>query len=144
METDGGRSGARVEARVDPSALDPAGAEAVSRAFAQAILSRDPQAAASCFAPAGLILTADGTEVEGRIRVAEVLAQITAAEHGLEISLGRTVAAARVADGVAICTQFWRRRGGATGGADYEIETTARLVLSFGRRWEIAIASPWG
>jgi ketosteroid isomerase-like protein len=138
--TDGGRSGGRVGMKAEPSALTPTGAEAVSRAFARAILARDPQAAASWFAPAGLILTADGTEVVGRVRVAEVLTQITAPGQEMKISLGRTVTAC----GVAACTQFWRRLGRAVeGGPGYEAETVAQFVLSFGVRWEITIADPW-
>jgi ketosteroid isomerase-like protein len=140
VATNDGMSGGRIGMRADPSALEPSGAEAVSRAFARAILARDPRTAASWFSPAGLILTADGTEVAGRIRVAEVLAQVTGAEHELKISLGRTVAAA----GVAICTQFWGRSGHASGGRGYEAETIAQLVLCRGSRWEIAIANPWG
>lgn len=139
MGTDGGRSGGRVGMKAEPSALTPTGAEAVSRAFARAILARDPRAAASWFAPAGLILTADGTEVVGRVRVAEVLTQITAPGQEMKISLGRTVTAC----GVAACAQFWRRQSRAADGRGHEAETVAQFVLTFCMRWEIAIADPW-
>ena len=136
---DEGRSGGRVGLRADSGALAATGAEAVSRAFARAILARDPEAAASWFAPAGLILTADGTEVVGRARIAEVLTQITTAGNEPKISLGRTV----TADRIAVCTQFWRRGGRPTHGRGYGAESVAQFVLCFDVRWEIAIADPW-
>jgi hypothetical protein len=128
----GGVVGAR---RAD--GLEPAGAEAVARRFARAMLAREPGAAAACFAAGGRILTADGTEVTGREEVRGVLAQITSSDHALEIRSGRIV----VAEGVASCTQFWRR---STDGGAHEQRSVVRLVLARGAgRWAIAIAWPW-
>jgi hypothetical protein len=104
------------------------------------MLEGDARAAATYFSPAGAILTADGTAVSGRDRVAQVLVQITGAAQELRIGVGQTV----VCDEVALCTQFWRRSSDGPGASSYRGSSTARLVLRRGRRWEIVIASPWG
>jgi ketosteroid isomerase-like protein len=137
----GQRVGGELGAAREAGALEPAGAEAVARRFARAMLNRDPRSAAGCFSPGASILTADGTAVSGREAVEAVLRQITSSEQGLEIRIGRTV----VAEGVASCTQFWRRGGRGAGNGGYEDATAARLVLarSGGGSWKIVIASPW-
>jgi hypothetical protein len=120
--------------------VEPAGAEAVARRFAQAMLGRDPRTAAACFSAGARILTADGTEVIGREKVLAVLRQISSSEQNLEIRIGRGI----VAEGVASCTQFWRRSAPGTRSVEYQNATTARLVLvRSGARWEIVIANPW-
>jgi uncharacterized protein (TIGR02246 family) len=111
----------------------------VARGFARALLAQDAEAAASWFAPGARILTSDGTELIGRDRIREVLAQITDAAQKLEIQAGRTVAT----EHVALSTQLWRRSSRAEGSAAYEATTMARLVLARSDRWEIVIASPW-
>jgi ketosteroid isomerase-like protein len=124
----------------DPGTLEAGGAEATSRRFARAILAGDARAAAACFSTAARLLTADGTEVSGRGELTAVLTQVTAAEQGLEIRVGRTV----ISDRTALCTQFWRRHISGPEPPRFEYATTARLVLAYtGRRWEIVIASPW-
>jgi ketosteroid isomerase-like protein len=111
---------------------------ATSRAFGQALLARDPRAAASCLAADARILSADGTELAGREQAFELLHQITTSAQVLEIRVGRCV----VAGGVALCTQYWRRRTPGPGGHD--ASTIARLVLArSGGSWQIVIASPW-
>ena len=115
------------------------GAEGVAKNFARALLARDPEAAASCFAPHARILTSDGTELIGRDRVREVLTQITDAAQRLETHSGRTVAT----DDLALTTQLWRRSAGRDDPSTYEAMSTARLVLARSTRWEIVIASPW-
>jgi uncharacterized protein (TIGR02246 family) len=113
--------------------------ETVARGFARALLAQDAEAAASWFAPGARILTSDGTELIGRDRIREVLAQITDAAQKLEIQSGRTVAT----DDIALSTQLWRRSNRADGPSTYEATSTARLVLARSERWEIVIASPW-
>jgi uncharacterized protein (TIGR02246 family) len=134
------KTGGTVGETADPAGLDPEGAGAVARGFARAILARDAQAAASYFSRAACILTPDGTEVRGRGAIVEVLGQVTAAHTELEIRVGHSV----VGEGVALCTQFWRRRAPGRKAGPFESQTTARLVLS--RRdegWRIMIAAPW-
>jgi ketosteroid isomerase-like protein len=124
----------------EKGAIEPAGAEAVCKRFARAMLAGDHRAAAACFSPAARILTADGTEVRGRAAVEAVLRQVTASEQQLEIRIGRSV----VAEGVASCTQFWRRGGPRSKQGAHEESTAARLVLArTDSRWQIVIASPW-
>lgn len=140
MNQEWGRTGATVGDQEEPSGLDPAGADAIARGFAQAMLARDASAAVSYFSRAARLLTPDGTAVDGRTRIALVLGQITAAQEELEIRVGRSV----VTDGVALCTQFWRRRTPGRKKGAFDSQTTARLVLA--RRedgWRILIAAPW-
>lgn len=111
MGAEGERTGAKVDGADGPSGLDPAGAGAMARGFARAMLARDAPAAASYFSRAGRILTPDGTEVTGRVQIVGVLEQVTSAEAELEIRVGHTV----VGEGVALCTQFWRRRAPGAG-----------------------------
>jgi uncharacterized protein (TIGR02246 family) len=140
VSADGERTGGAVEEAGDPAGLDPAGAGAVARGFARAMLAGDHDAAASYFAPDALILTPDGTEVRGRAAIGRLLGQLTSAGPQLEIRTGRTAVAAEV----ALCTQFWRRLAGGGGAGRFEAQTTARLVLvQSGGRWQIAIAMPW-
>jgi uncharacterized protein (TIGR02246 family) len=119
--------------------MDLRGAEGAAKGFARALLAQDAEAAASWFAPDARILTSDGTELIGRDRVREVLAQITDAAQRLEIRSGRTVAT----DSLALATQLWRRSAGKDDPSAFEAMSTARLVLARSTRWEIVIASPW-
>jgi uncharacterized protein (TIGR02246 family) len=135
----GQTQGGAVDLSGDPVSVEPLGAEATARACARALLARDPRAAATLMASDARLITPDGTEMVGRDRIRPVLAQITTSVQPLEIRAGRTV----VNGTVALCTQLWRR-GGGPGGSPYEASSTARLVLvRSGRRWEVAIASPW-
>jgi ketosteroid isomerase-like protein len=140
VESDERRSGGRVGPKADPNALEPAGADAASRAFARAMVSRDALAAASYFSHAARMLTPDGTEVRGRLQIVEVLRQVTDASAELEISVGHSV----VGEGVAFCTQFWRRRAPGQKAGGFDSQTTARLVLAVREEgWRIMIAAPW-
>jgi ketosteroid isomerase-like protein len=129
--------GGSVEARGDPASVVPAGPEATSRAFARALLARDPDAAAALLSPEARLVTPDGTEVAGREAVRAILSQLTSSERVLEIATGRTLACERV----ALCTQHWRW-GGPDPGA--RAASTARLVLARrGGAWGIVIVCPW-
>jgi ketosteroid isomerase-like protein len=135
----GQTQGGAVDPAGDPASVAPLGAEATARAFARALLARDPRAAATLMASDARLITPDGTEMIGRDLIRPILAQITTSVQPLEIRAGRTV----VKGTVALCTQLWRR-GGGPGALPYEASSTARLVLTrSARRWEIAIASPW-
>jgi ketosteroid isomerase-like protein len=140
MAAEGERTGATVDGAAGPTGLDPMGAEAVARGFARAILARDAGAAASYFSRAARILTPDDTEVSGRGQIIAVLEQVVAADTELEIRTGHSV----VAEGVALCTQFWRRRTPGRRAGAFDSQTTARLVLTLREEgWRIMIASPW-
>lgn len=119
---------------------DTRGADAVSAAFAAALLDRDPRAAAGYFSPLGHILSADGTEVSGHEHIVGVLRQLTSPEQQIEIRIGRILRAGPV----ALCTQFWKRSAPGSAGEGFSASSTARLVLALTEeRWEIVIASPW-
>ncbi len=130
--------GGSVEAVGDPHNVEPLGAEATARAFARALIARDPQAASAHLSPDARLITPDGTEVSGRAEIAAILGQVTASVRPLEIRAGRTT----VSGTVALCTQHWRR--GGSGGGPFEASTTAQLVLARAAgRWRIVIAAPW-
>ena len=134
------RVGGELGTAREAGALEPTGAEAVARRFARTMLNRDSRAAAACLSAGARILTADGTEVAGREAAEGVLRQITSSEHTLEIRIGRGI----VAEGVASCTQFWRRTASGPGQDGSGSATAARLILvRSGAHWEIVIASPW-
>ena len=123
-----------------PSDLDPAGAGAAARGLARAMLARDASAAAGYFSRTARMLTADGTEVRGRPSIVAVLEQLVGADLQLEIQTGNIV----VAEGVALCTQFWRRRAPVRRVGAFDSQTTARLVLALKEEgWRIMIAAPW-
>jgi ketosteroid isomerase-like protein len=129
--------GGAVEAIGDPPGVVPLGAEATARAFARALLARDPQAAAALFSSEARLITPDGTEVVGREQIGAVLTQLTSSSLPLEIRTGRTIESTDL----ALCTQLWRR--GDMGG-DYAASSTARLVLArLAGDWKIVMASPW-
>jgi ketosteroid isomerase-like protein len=130
--------GGAVEAAGDPHSVEALGAEATARAFARALLGRDPLAAAALFSTDARLITPDGTEICGRAEIAAILTQVTTSIRPLEIRAGRTT----VCGTVALSSQRWRRREPTPGG--HEATTTARLVLArTSGRWKIVIASPW-
>jgi hypothetical protein len=88
----------------------PSTPERTAQEFARALLGADA-AASAYFSPTGLLLTADGTEVSGRVGITAVLGQIIESDHSLEIKLGRVL---RLED-LALATQFWKRTSRPTG-----------------------------
>jgi ketosteroid isomerase-like protein len=126
-----------VEAAGDPAGVPSSGPDATARAFARALLARDPRAAAIHLAPDAHLITPDGTEVIGREPIQRILEQLSSAGRTLEIRAGRTIVSS---EGVALCTQHWR-----WGDADPQGRlTAAHLVLARDVRWKIVIACPWG
>jgi ketosteroid isomerase-like protein len=97
--------------------------------------------ATAYFAGEGRLLTADGTEVCGRASIAQILAQLTASDARLEITLGRTVRAGSA----ALCTQYWVLSSETPDADPFERAFTATLVLHREpEHWAILIAAPWG
>jgi ketosteroid isomerase-like protein len=130
--------GGSVEAPGDPASVAAAGPEATARAFARALVARDPRAAAAHLSPDARLVTPDGTEVSGREAAAAILTQLTTSERALEVRAGRTVVCADTAR----CAQHWRW---GDPGPDDPAAGTARLVLARrGGGWKIVIACPWG
>lgn len=121
-------------------ALQRGGAEETANAFARVLMAGDAVAAATCFAPSGIIVTPDGTELIGE-SIRHLLHQLASSDQRLRIRCGRTL---RV-DDLALCTQYWTRSSLGPEAERFKASTTARLVL---RRWEVGwlihIATPWG
>jgi ketosteroid isomerase-like protein len=124
---------ARIRAMAD-------GPTEIALAFAQALLRGDAAAAAAYFSPVARLLTPDGTELGGRSSITELLEQLVAPDHKLEISTGRVLRA----DSIALCHQYWRRSSRRTEVERYETTSTARLVMRRQEEWQIMIAAPWG
>jgi ketosteroid isomerase-like protein len=119
----------------------PLDAATTAGRFAAALLEGDPRAAADYFSVDAQLLTPDGTQVTGRGSILGVLAQLTTAEHKLEIKTGRTVSTGAV----ALCTQYWKRTSSESARERFEAKHVAKLVLiRGGDGWQIVIASPWG
>ena len=126
---------------LDEAGRPGAGPAAVAGAFAGALLGGDAGAASGYFAADAQLLTPDGTQITGRASIHRLLGQLTEADPALEIRSGRTV----IADGIALSTQFWKRKARVSPGEPFESNHVARLVLARQEgRWQIVIASPWG
>ncbi|HEV7769647.1 MAG TPA: DUF4440 domain-containing protein [Solirubrobacterales bacterium] len=115
--------------------------EATSRAFAQAIGARDPEAACAFLAADGCLLTPDGTEVRGKAQVREVLAQLTGIHTLIRIEMGRVM----IAGSVAIVSQDWTLSSKGSEHEPYDRSFSALLVLEQGEQgWKVMVAAPWG
>ncbi len=128
---------------ISPSPGPPAseGPERAALAFGKALGACDPAAASACFAPDGRLLTPDGTEIAGRLGVGEVLAQLTASSPRIRFEEPRMV---RVGT-VALATQRWSVRADGVAPEPFSQAFLGTLVVRReGRRWQIAIAAPWG
>jgi ketosteroid isomerase-like protein len=131
---------ARSVVRATEEAEGTARVAETTASFARALLSGDPYAAASFFAPTGRCLTPDGTQMVGRPAIAELLEQVTSSEHRLEIHGGRIL----LNESVAFASQHWTRRSEEPGAAAFATTSIASLVLCrAGARWQITIAAPW-
>jgi ketosteroid isomerase-like protein len=117
--------------------------ERVVLAFAAALGEGDHAAATACFARDARLLTPDGTEVAGRERIREVLAQLTTLGSEIHFDSPRVLAVGPV----ALCSQRWKIGSSATGPEGFEQAFTCTTVLGRSAhtgRWQILIAAPWG
>lgn len=117
--------------------------EAIVWGFTEALSHGDHEAAIAFFAADGCLLTPDGTAVVGTDRIAEVLAQMTAARSRIEFGTARIVRAGQV----ALCSQRWTVSSRAADNPRFEQRFDSTIVLrSDGSpgRWRLVIASPWG
>jgi len=98
-------------------------------------------AAASCFARDGCLLTPDGTAVHERRHIRPLLAQMIARRVHIEVEQSSLL----LGGDVAFVRERWRLTAAGADGARFEQETDPTLVL---RRvegnWKLAIAAPWG
>lgn len=115
--------------------------EAAARAFAVAVAARDPEAAGACLSTEGCLLTPDGTEVHGKARMREVLAQLMAIHARVRIEMGRVL----TVGAVAVASQEWTLRSKGPPREPFERSYAALLVLGQEKEgWRVMVAAPWG
>ena len=110
-------------------------------AFPQAVSAGDLDAAATCFARDGCLITPDATAIHGRERIRPLLAQLVARRTEIKVECSNVV----LGGDVALAQERWRVRSG--GGESPRIEQTLSPSLVLHRieaEWKLAIAAPWG
>lgn len=112
-----------------------------TKAFAASITRGDLDAAASCFAKDGCLLTADATVIRGRDEIRPILRQLIASGSRIEVQESSVVLAGEVALG----TERWVVTSVGSEGEPFRRTLTPTVVL---RRlegvWKLAVAMPWG
>lgn len=125
-------------ASASPPRSNPGGAHL---SFPRAVSAGDLDAAASCFARDGCLITPDATAIHGRESIRRLLAQMIVRHTEIEVELSTAVDAGEV----VLIHQRWRIRSGEQGDGRPPQVTDAVLVL---RRvegsWKLSIAAPWG
>lgn len=110
-------------------------------AFPQAVSAGDLDAAATCFARDGCLITPDATAIHGRESIRRVLAQMVVRRTEIEVELSTAIGAGEV----VLVHQRWRIRSGEPAGDRFEQIANAIMIL---RRvegtWKLSIAAPWG
>jgi len=118
-----------------------AGPQAAVHAFASALASGRPTAAAACFTRDSCLITPDGTSVHGRDRIAELLEQLTARRTVIEMDL-LTI---HQAGDVARASGHWRLTLDGPEGTRFVQACNPTVVLQrIERSWRLAIVAPWG
>jgi ketosteroid isomerase-like protein len=116
--------------------------ESVSRAFAEGISALDLEAAGACLAAKACLLTPEGTEVRGRAKVRETLAQLTAIHSLIRAEAGRVL----ISGEMAVAAQRWKvftRDDPAREPAQQDL--SVMLVLAREEPgWQVAVVAPWG
>jgi uncharacterized protein (TIGR02246 family) len=111
------------------------------RAFAASVTRGDLDAAASCFAKDGCLLTPDATVIRGRDEIRPILRQLIASGSRIEVQESSVVLAGEVALG----TERWIVTSVGADGEPFSRTLTPTIVL---RRldgvWKLAVAMPWG
>ena len=109
--------------------------------FADFISRGDLDAAASCFAKDGCLMTPDATIIRGRDEIRPILRQLIASGSRIEVQESSMVLAGEVALG----TERWLVTSPGSEGEPFSRTLTPTLVL---RRvegvWKLAVAMPWG
>ncbi|MGN6663399.1 MAG: YybH family protein [Solirubrobacterales bacterium] len=124
------------------SSLAPPPAEAAAYpSLSLALSAGDLRGASACLARDACLLTPDGTAVHGRDSVRRVLAQLIAADVGVEVEHSRILAAGDT----ALLRERWRISSNGVDGT----RVTGRLcpTLSLQRiegAWKVAVLVLWG
>lgn len=101
----------------------------------------DLDAAASCFARDGCLITPDATAIHGREQIRSVLAQMVRRQTEIRVELSSSVSAGDV----LLVHQRWRIRSGKRPRDHFELTADAVLVVrQIEGQWKLSIAAPWG
>jgi ketosteroid isomerase-like protein len=115
--------------------------ESVSRAFAEGISALDLEAAGACLAAEACLLTPEGTEVRGRAKVRETLAQLTAIHSLIRAEAGRVL----ISGEMAVAAQRWKVSTRDPAGETTKQNLSVMLVLAREEPgWQVAVVAPWG
>jgi ketosteroid isomerase-like protein len=107
----------------------------------QALSDGDLEAASSCFARDGCLITPDATAIHGRDRIRPVLAQLVLRHTEIRVELSSAIAAGDV----ILAHERWRVRSGGPEGPRIEQTLHPTLALRWiDGEWKLAIAAPWG
>jgi ketosteroid isomerase-like protein len=98
-------------------------------------------AAATCFARDGCLITPDATAIHGRESIRRVLAQMIVRRTKIEVELSTAVGAGEV----VLLHQRWRIRSGEQAEGRLEQIADAIMILRLVEgTWKLSIAAPWG
>lgn len=101
----------------------------------------DLDAAATCFARDGCLITPDATAIHGRESIRRVLAQMIVCRTEIEVELGTAVGAGEV----VLAHQRWRIRSGERENQRVTQVAEATMILRrVEETWKLSIAAPWG
>jgi ketosteroid isomerase-like protein len=115
--------------------------ESVSRAFAEGISALDLEAAGACLAAEACLLTPEGTEVRGRAKVRETLAQLTAIHSLIRAEAGRVL----ISGEMAVAAQRWKVSTRDLAREAAEQDLSVMLVLAREEPgWQVTVVAPWG
>ncbi|HEX6205787.1 MAG TPA: nuclear transport factor 2 family protein [Solirubrobacterales bacterium] len=110
-------------------------------AFPQAVSAGDLDAAATCFARDGCLITPDATAIHGRESIRRVLAQMVVRRTEIEVELSTAVGAGEV---VLIHQRWWIRSGEQAGDRIEQIADAIMILRRVEGTWKLSIAAPWG
>jgi len=115
--------------------------ELACAAFAAALGSADPGAAAACFVPDGCLIAPDATSVHGRADICLVLIQLVALQTRVEVE---SIAVFEGAE-LALALQRWKITVQAPDGSrDVQLTDPTLVLRRIESEWKLAIAAPWG
>lgn len=119
----------------------PAEPQGAVHAFASALASGRPTAAAACFTRDSCLITADGTSVHGRDRIAKLLEQLIARRTVIEVDL----LAINQAGDVARAKGQWSLTFDGPEGSRFVQTCNPTVVLQrIEYSWRLAILALWG
>lgn len=109
--------------------------------FAATLNNGELDAATSCFAREGCLITPDATAIRGRESIRDILAQLIARRAEIAVELSATL----TAGDVALAHERWRICSeGAENVPFVQVSTPTLVLRCIEEDWKLAIAAPWG